>query len=123
MHLSVCTPSSVAENVMRQLAFCLLVVSALYAAQGTQTLTGVITDDECGRANHSGMRMGSTDAECTIACIDAHGAVLVLYDGENIYQLSDQQAPERFAGQRVHVTGTVDSATMTIHVDSITAAE
>ena len=67
------------------------------------------------------MRMGSTDRECTIACIDAHGAMYVLYDGKEAYALSDQKTPEKFAGKKVTVTGTLDAKTKTIHVDSMTA--
>ena len=37
--------------------------------------------------------------------------------------LSDQQAPEEFAGQRVTVTGTLDDETRTIQMESITIAE
>ena len=93
------------------------------AAQGKQTFTGIITDSECGKAGHSYMQMGPTDAECTIACINAHGAAYVLYDGKNVYMLSDQQKPEKFAAQKVRVTGTLDAKTRTIQVDSISAAK
>jgi hypothetical protein len=65
--------------------------------------------------------MGPTDAECTIACIDAHGALYVLYDGKNVFTLSDQQQPARFAGRRVKIVGTLDAKTKTIAVQSITA--
>jgi len=65
--------------------------------------------------------MGSTDAECTIACNSAHGASYVLYDGKEVYTLSDQQTPEKFAGKKVTVTGTLDARTKTIQVDSIAA--
>jgi hypothetical protein len=91
------------------------------AAPGKQTFTGVITDSMCATGDHSRMRMGSTDAECTIACVEAHGAQYVLYDGKQSYTLSDQQKPEKFAGQKVTVTGTLDAKTKTIQVDSITA--
>jgi Protein of unknown function (DUF5818) len=94
----------------------------LSAQQGKQTFTGTITDDECSRADHSRMRMGPTDAACVRACISSHGASYVLYDGKDIYTLSDQQAPEKFAGQRVTVVGTLDAKTRTIQVDSIAAA-
>jgi len=99
----------------------LLAIAALAAAQGKQTFTGAITDDMCARADHSGMRMGPTDAECTIACVMVHGAAYVLYDGKEVYALSDQKTPEKFAGQKVTVRGTLDAKT--IHVDSITAAK
>ena len=65
------------------------------------------------------MRMGPTDAECTTACVMAHGATYVLFDGKDVYSLSDQKAPEAFAGQKVTVVGTLDAATKTIRVESI----
>ena len=69
------------------------------------------------------MQMGPTDAECALACIDVHGARYVLYDGKDVYTLSDQRTPEKFAAQKVTVTGTLDAKTKTIRVDSITAAK
>jgi len=107
---------------MRALLSSVLLVVAL--AAGKQTFTGTITDDLCAHeGGHSKMGMGSTDAECARACIDAHGARYVLYDGKNVYTLSDQRTPEQFAGQRVRVTGTLDAKTKTIDVDSIAAAK
>jgi type 1 fimbria pilin len=93
------------------------------AAQSKQTFTGTITDDMCPRADHSQMRMGPTDAECSAACIREHGAVYVLFDGENAYTLSDQKAAEKFAAKKVRVVGTLDSKTHTIRVESITAVK
>ena len=77
----------------------------------------------CGKDGHSQMRMGPTDAECAVACISAHGASYVLYDGKDVYTLSDQKTPEKFAAQKVRVIGTLDDKTKTIQVDSITAAK
>ena len=108
---------------MKLLIFPLLIIATLAAAQGKQNFTGAITDSMCAEADHSRMRMGSTDAECTTACVSAHGALYVLYDGKEVYSLSDQQTPEKFAGKKVTVTGTLDAKTRTIHVDSITAAK
>ena len=85
---------------MKPLIFGLLIIAALPAAQGKQKFTGAITDSMCAEADHSRMRMGSTDAECTIACVSAHGALYVLYDGREAYALSDQQTPEKFAGKK-----------------------
>src|SRR5437879_13799305 len=106
---------------MKSLFFSLLIVSTLAAAQAKQTFTGTITDSMCPDGDHSRMRMGSTDAECTLACIDAHGATFVLYDGKNTFALSDQKMPEKFAGQKVAITGTLDAKTNTIQVNSIIA--
>jgi hypothetical protein len=100
----------------------LLVIAALSAAARAQTFTGIISDDMCARADHSHMRMGPTDAECTIACVSAHGAAYVLYDGKNVYTLSGRQALEKFAAHKVRVTGELDAKTQTIRMDSITSA-
>jgi hypothetical protein len=108
---------------MKPLMLNLLAIAALAAAPRKQTFTGTITDSMCATADHSQMRMGPTDAECTIACVRVHDAEYVLYDGKEVYTLSDQRMPEKFAGQKVAVIGTLDSKTKTIQVDSITAAK
>ena len=108
---------------MKHLLSSLIAVAALSAAPAKQTFTGIITDNMCAGAGHAQMRMGPTDAECTVACILAHGASYVLYDGKNVYTLSDQQKPEKFAAQKVRVIGTLDAKTKTIQVDSIAAVK
>jgi hypothetical protein len=106
-----------------QLILSLLAAAGLSAAQGNQTFTGVITDDMCARGSHAQMRMGPTDADCTTACVLAHDAKYVLYDGKDAYTLSDQKSPEKFAGRKVRITGTLDAKTKTIKMDSIAAAD
>ena len=108
---------------MKHLIVSLLAAAAVSAAAGRQTFTGVITDEMCADANHSRMRMGPTDAECAVACVMAHGATYVLYNGKEAYALSDQRTPEKFAGQKVRISGTLDLKTKTIQVDSIAAAK
>ena len=108
---------------MKYLILCLLSVAALSEAPPKQTFTGIITDSECSKADHSRMQMGPTNADCVIACIGIHGAAYVLYDGKNVYELSDQKKPEKFAAQKVRVVGTLDDKTRTIQVDSIIAAK
>jgi hypothetical protein len=105
------------------LVVSLLALSSLSAAQSKQTFVGVITDDMCAKDGHATMRMGPTDAECTKACIAAHGAEYVLTDGKQIYTLSDQNTPEKFAGQKVRVTGTLDDKTKKIQIVSMTLAK
>lgn len=99
-----------------------LFAAASLRAADKQTFTGVVTDSMCATGDHTAMRMGATDADCTLACIQAHGATFVLADGKTVYQLSDQRAPERFAGQRVRVVGTLETKTKTIRVETISAA-
>jgi hypothetical protein len=108
---------------VKYLLLCLVAVAGLSAAPATETFRGVITDDNCDNGDHSHMRMGETDAECTVACIDAHGASYVLFDGKTAYTLSDQKTSGKFAGQKVSVVGTVDVKKKTIQVSSISAAK
>ena len=108
---------------MRRLIWSFLAISALATAQSKQTFTGIITDSMCARADHSKMQMGPTDAQCTKACISEHDATYILYDGKEAFDLSDQKKPEKFAGQKVTVTGTLDAKTKTIRVDSIGPAK
>lgn len=86
-----------------------------------QAFVGTMTDDMCANANHSAMRMGSTDAECATACVDAHGANWVLFDGSSAYVLSDQKTAATLAGRKVRVIGTLDPKTRRIIVDSMRA--
>ena len=79
--------------MVRALIIYFFMTAAVAAAQGPQTFTGTVTDSMCAQADHSQMRMGSTDADCTVACIFAHDGRYVLYDGSEVYMLSDQQAP------------------------------
>src|SRR5262245_45681169 len=106
----------------------MLGVSLLFAAPSTTSraadvaeFRGVVTDDNCVNGDHSHMRMGETDAECAVACIDAHGASYVLFDGKTAYTLSDQKLPQKFAGKKVVVVGTLNAKTTTIQVSSIRA--
>jgi hypothetical protein len=116
-----CRGDEALRQIMKHLIFNLLAVAALAAAPAKQTFTGIVTDDNCPKADHSRMQMGPTDAECAKACIDSHGAMYGLYDGKNFYTLSDQRTAEKFVAKKVKVTGTLDDKTKTIHTDSITA--
>jgi hypothetical protein len=96
--------------------------SRITSAADLTEFHGVITDDNCDNGDHSHMKMGDTDPECTVACINAHGASYVLFDGKTAYTLSDQKSPQKFAGRKVKVVGTLDAKKKTIQVSSISAA-
>jgi len=108
---------------MRAFMCCIVALSALSAVPDQQSFAGTITDEMCPNADHSQMQMGPTDEACAKACVEDHGVGFVLFDGTNVYKLSDQRLPERFAGKKVRVTGTLDAKTKTIRVDSIRAGE
>ena len=104
---------------MKILIPTLFVLAAL--APQKPVFTGTITDSMCAHADHAPMRMGPTDAECTKACVEEHDATYVLYDGTQAWVLSDQRTAERFAGQKVRVTGAKDDKKKSIQVESIAA--
>jgi hypothetical protein len=89
------------------------------------TFTGLITDSECpkGVPDHKKMQMATPDAKCVTECVKGMGGKYVLFDGKEAYTLSDQKTPEKFAAQKVTVTGALDAKTKTIKVDSIAAAK
>lgn len=88
-------------------------------AWGTQTFTGVITDSMCGM-KHETMNISPTD-KCVRECMKHGNTKYVLYDGKNTYKLSDQQTPEKFAAQKVKVTGKLYEKTGVIAVEKIEA--
>ena len=89
-------------------------------AASAATFTGIVTDAMCGK-DHSMMKV-TPDAKCVVECVRS-GSKYALYDGKNVYALSDQKTPEKFAARKVTVTGTLDEKTKTIQVDSMAAAK
>jgi hypothetical protein len=104
-----------------------LLLGAGLAAAKDRTFSGEIMDSACAKeGSHEAMmkKAGLTDkGACVKACVKM-GGKYVLFDAasKTIYELDDQTKPEEFAGKDVKVTGTLDSATKTIHVVSIKAA-
>ena len=92
------------------LAFLALIAATLlYAHEKPTTITGVVSDSMCG-LDHSSMGKDGSDARsCTLKCVEG-GSKLVLADKTNgkIYQLSDQKAAKKFAGENVRATGHLD---------------
>ncbi|SPE43078.1 conserved exported hypothetical protein [Candidatus Sulfopaludibacter sp. SbA3] len=87
----------------------LIAAATLFAGGPARSFTGVITDSMCV-ANHKMMHI-SPDPKCIGECVKASRTVkFVLYDGKNVYPLSDQQTPAPFAGQKVKVTGVLSGA-------------
>ncbi len=83
-----------------------------------KTFTGSISDSMCGLKHKIA---GKTDKECTLECLKG-GSKFVLADtaAGKVYQLSDQEKPKDFAGDKVKVTGTLKGDT--IEVATIEAA-
>jgi hypothetical protein len=92
--------------------------AALVSAAAPKTFTGVITDSMCGK-DHAMMNV-KPDSKCVLECVKS-GSKFALLEGNNVYELSDQKAPEKFAGQKVKVTGTLNGNVL--QVQSIAAAK
>lgn len=113
----------------------LILLTAGVTIAKDKTFTGEVFDSQCAKEGSHAMMlkkegMGDKDPNdpmvkgmCTKNCVKM-GGKYVLYDATKkaVYELDNQQKPEQFAGQKVKVTGTLDSATKTIHVTDIKAA-
>ncbi len=102
---------------MNRLSLLLLAAATLFAGGVPQTFTGTITDSMCG-ANHTMMHV-APDARCVRECVKSGNVKFALYDGRNVYKLSDQATPAQFAGQKVRITGTLFPKTGIIQVERI----
>lgn len=100
----------------------LLLAAGMTLAAAPRTFTGVITDTMC-RADHTAMNV-RPDSKCVRECVKMNPAKFkyALYDGKNVYTLSDQKTPAQFAAEKVKVTGTLDSAKKVIQVEKIERA-
>lgn len=96
----------------------------------TLVLDGVIEDSQCAfnvhSKGHSHEMMiksgvgGSSEKACTLHCVKQMGGDYVLVVKGVVYRLDDQDQPEKFAGEKVKLTGTLlDAKTNTLHVTSI----
>ena len=113
------------KKLVVSIGACLLLTCGFGVAKDT-TFKGEIMDEACADdGGHESMykKMGTNDPKvCTEACVKG-GSKYVLFNADKtFYKLSDQKKPASFAGQKVEVTGTLNSATKTIHVTDIKAA-
>lgn len=95
-------------------------ITVAAAASDAKTYVGVITDTMCV-SDHAAMKV-SPDAKCVKDCVrDAKTVQYALLVGKSAYKLTDQQAPAKFAGQKVKITGVLDAKTNTLTVTRIDA--
>jgi hypothetical protein len=101
-----------------------LLAAATLSAQGpAKTFTGIVTDTMCGN-NHAHMGV-SPDAKCVKECVKGGGGkwkYALLMEGNKMLVLSDQQTPEKFAAQKVSVTGVLFEKTGILKVEKLVAA-
>ena len=101
-----------------------------HAADGkSQIFHGEIGDTQCALNVHSMTRshtemlkskkMGGTAAACATYCVQYLGGDFVLSSKNDVYRLDNQDKARLYAGQKVKITGTLDSKSKTIHVVDI----
>jgi hypothetical protein len=88
------------------------------------TFTGEIMDSQCAQmGSHDNMMKGEgakNAKECTLACVKS-GGKYALYDpsAKKAYQIDNQKKAADYAGQKVTITGTLDSGSDSIHITNI----
>jgi len=107
-------------------AGCVLALAASAFGQSPRVFHGEISDSQCALNIHSLTRshqemlksksMGGTANTCTVYCIEHMGGNLVLSAGKDVYRLDRPDLIHGFEGQRVVVTGTLDTRLNLIHV-------
>ena len=113
-----------------------LLVGVLLAHAGDdkpQTFRGEIGDTQCALNVHSMTRshaemlkskkMGGTPGACASYCVQYLGGDFVLSSKNEVYRLDNQEKVRLFAGQKVKITGTLESKNKTIHVVDIEPAQ
>ncbi len=116
---------------MKRSAVCLMgsvlcLASLSHAGEGVRTFRGEISDSQCAMNVHSlthshqemlkSKGMGGTSALCSTHCAKQMGGEFVLSAGKEVYRLDNQPEAEKFAGQRVKISGTLNAKTKTIHM-------
>ena len=87
-------------------------------APESKTYTGVITDTMC-KLNHTSMNIPD-NARCVRECVgDGKTYKYALAVGTNVYTLSDQETPAKYAAQRVTVKGVLYPKTNILKVETI----
>ena len=106
--------------------FVLLLASYSFSKDGVITLHGDIMDSQCAfnvhSAGHSHEWMlkkhvaGAHDKKsCTLLCVKEMGGNFVLVVKDEVYRIEDQALAEKFAGDKVKATGTLDPKNHTLH--------
>ena len=113
-----------------------LLMAVLLAHAGDtkpQTFRGEIGDTQCALNVHSMTRshaemlkskkMGGTPGACASYCVQYLGGDFVLSSKNEVYRLDNQEKVRLFAGQKVKITGTLESKTKIIHIVGIEPAQ
>lgn len=112
------------KQVVLMVGLFFLTVAA--SAQSARVFQGEVSDSQCALNVHSLTRshqemlksksMGGTANTCTTYCIEHMGGYLVLSSGKDVFRLDRADLVHGFEGQKVKITGTLDTKLNLIHV-------
>ena len=97
----------------------LLVGLASLGSAADKTLSGQISDSQCGASHAKMMEMHKdakmTDRDCTLACVKNGGKYIFVSNGK-VYNIANQDfaALQEHAGENVRLTGAVSGDTITV---------
>ena len=107
----------------------MLALASYAHGQNVRVFRGEISDSQCALNVHSLTRshqemlksksMGGTANTCSTYCIEHLGGYLVLSAGNDVFRLDRSDLVHGFEGQRVKVTGVLDTKLHLIHVQKI----
>ena len=106
-----------------------LALASVAQGQSARIFRGEVSDSQCALNVHSLTRshqemlksksMGGTSNTCSTYCIEHLGGTLVLSAGKEVYRLDRPDLVHGFEGQKVKITGTLDTKVSQIHVIKI----
>jgi hypothetical protein len=113
----------------RAAIFCAAAILAATSAacgQNAKVYHGEISDSQCALNIHSLTRshqemlksksMGGTSNTCSVYCIEHLGGYLVLSSVKDVFRLDRPDLVHGFEGQKVKLTGVLDTKAKQIHV-------
>jgi hypothetical protein len=117
------------QRIVTLCAAAILAVGGAAHGQGAKVFYGEVSDSQCALNVHSLTRshqemlksksMGGTANTCSVYCVEHMGGYLVLSAGKDVFRLDRADLVHGFEGQRVKITGTLDTKLNLIHVIKI----
>lgn len=116
------------KNMITRAAAGMILMAGVGYGQSANTriFRGEVSDSQCALNVHSLTRshqemlksksMGGTANTCAVYCIDNLGGYLVLSSGKDVLRLDRTDVVHGFEGQKVKVTGVLDTKLNQIHV-------
>ncbi len=114
------------QRILKLCAATILAAAGAAHGQEAKVFRGEVSDSQCALNVHSLTRshqemlksksMGGTANTCAVYCVEHMGGYLVLSAGKDVFRLDRADLVHGFEGQRVKISGTLDTKLNLIHV-------